>query len=176
MVEKWVKSSHLLFLIFSLSNCNYSSIMHWDSPDLHSTAVLGGLHWKRLKFKHLKRIRDISNQTDRCLDWRLPKLKLDRLYLWCKYRYKRSSNFLETSSQTPGYVLTFNYFLTSVASPKSSLWHSELSPIDFDNWKDFFGVCFCCWEGVAKIRENVVIDISNHNTLRSYTPFVFLTH
>ena len=27
---------------------------------------------------------------------------------------------------------------------------------------------------MAKIRENVVIDISNHNTLRSYTPFVFL--
>ena len=27
LVEKWVKCSHLLFIIFSLSNCNYSSIV-----------------------------------------------------------------------------------------------------------------------------------------------------
>ena len=29
LVEKWVKSSHLLFIIFSLSNWHYSSIVHW---------------------------------------------------------------------------------------------------------------------------------------------------
>ena len=29
LVEKWVKCSHLLFIIFSLSNCNYSSIVQW---------------------------------------------------------------------------------------------------------------------------------------------------
>ena len=27
--KKWVKSCHLLFIIFSLSNCNYSSVVHW---------------------------------------------------------------------------------------------------------------------------------------------------
>ena len=30
MVKKWVKYSHLLIIIFSLFNCNYSSTVHWN--------------------------------------------------------------------------------------------------------------------------------------------------
>ena len=40
MVEKWVKSSHLLFINFLISNCNYSSIVQWHYRDTTLT-----LHW-----------------------------------------------------------------------------------------------------------------------------------
>ena len=39
LVEKWVKCSHLLFIIFSLSNCNYSSIVHWWSCFTKTTVI-----------------------------------------------------------------------------------------------------------------------------------------
>ena len=51
------------------------SLPHWDSPDIHSGAVSWRSHWSGLWFKHLTRLRDNSNQTDWCLDWKLPKLK-----------------------------------------------------------------------------------------------------
>ena len=62
------------------------SLPHWDSPDIHSRAVSWRSHWSGFWFKHLTRLRDNSNQTDWCLDCRLPKLKLDRLFLWCSYK------------------------------------------------------------------------------------------
>ena len=53
LVEKWVKSSHLLFIIFSLSNCNYGSIVQCRCTSLqcivdhyhHSLKAIKDLPW-----------------------------------------------------------------------------------------------------------------------------------
>ena len=56
LVEKWVKSSHLLFIIFSLSNCNYSSIVHWRSCRRPDKAPDGRLRRSRQTGKTSKSV------------------------------------------------------------------------------------------------------------------------